>query len=98
MADGMFARRPIPANSVIAYYAGLKVVNPTLTMSNMTAVDRESWHTNLIRGRMGHINVPPEMTDISVFRATLGAVYTQRHKVDNVSKKYFLVQKNLPNI
>ena len=72
--DGLFARRRIEANQLVATYGGFKVYDEEkLYRWNMTLDEREDAHKNLMSFNEDFsLNLPPEYSDIRKYRATLG--------------------------
>jgi len=62
--DGLFAKRDIPATSLIAIYAGFFIdVNKTLTLNNLTVEEREDLDKNLMSYNETHnLDLPPALT------------------------------------
>jgi hypothetical protein len=62
--DGLFAKRFIPAHSLVAIYAGYFIdVNASIYFDNMTLGEREEAHKNLMSYNETHnLNIPPELT------------------------------------
>jgi hypothetical protein len=73
--EGTFAKRTILPDEVVMLYAGVRIKDyeTDVFRSNMTRAEREDAYKNTINNVKEYsLNVPPHMSDIKVFRATLG--------------------------
>jgi len=72
--DGLFARKTIQANSLVAIYAGqLLPSEKEVLFPNMTEEEQEDVHKNwLYYDDTYLIDVPPSLTDFVKYRASLG--------------------------
>ena len=80
--EGVFARRDIPAYSLVAMYAGqLLEDSNSMYTPNMTIDERENRHKYLLTFNDTYdLDIPPEFEDIQVYRASLG------HKINHSFK------------
>ena len=92
--DGLYARRPILAGSLVATYAGLLVPDEDALMhANMTAAEREDAHKNLISFDDDvALDIPPGMSNVTVYRASVG------HKVRKQNRGALLYSFHLPSV
>lgn len=80
VGDGIFARRDIPAQSLVVAYAGFLVFDEAaLYTGNMTSAEHEDAHKNLMSFNDDYsLNIPPWMSQIVNYRATLA--HKSNHK------------------
>ena len=76
--DGLFARRNINPDEIVALYAGLLVFDEGIIHSeNMTIEEMEDAQKNLLSYNTFYsLDIPPKYTKITAYRASLG------HKVN----------------
>lgn len=86
--DGLFAKRNIPANSLVAIYAGFILDNDdTGLMPNMTKAEVEDHHKNWLTFNDTHmVDIPPFYTSIISYRASLG--HKANHRFVNTNLEF----------
>lgn len=72
--QGLFAKRTIPAQTLVATYAGLRVYDEDLLyLDDMTPQQIEDAHKNLMSFDDDYsLNIPPKMSFLHQYRASLG--------------------------
>lgn len=86
--QGLFAKRTIPAQTLVATYAGLRVYDEDLLyLDDMTPQQIEDAHKNLMSFDDDYsLNIPPKMSFLHQYRASLG--HKAQHKFKNVNVEF----------
>uniref|UniRef100_A0A0K2VGB1 SET domain-containing protein n=1 Tax=Lepeophtheirus salmonis TaxID=72036 RepID=A0A0K2VGB1_LEPSM len=84
--DAIFARRDIPAHSIVSYYSGVwETYDLPFFTPNMTEMEKQDKHKNLLSFNDTHsIDVTPHMSDIRNYLSTLGHKSNNHFINDNV--------------
>ncbi len=77
VGDGLFAKKDLEKGDLVAYYSGTIFPEHYINLANMTQDEIWKWHTNLMSlfsmpDIKFNMNVPPEYSSITKYRATLG--------------------------